>query len=207
MSLVTDFFQSIKFINENEGSKALPSFLIHPFYEDISGYILKGSLLDAVPPIPPKLPVIIREATPDDQPKFSRIVPPLRARRFASKMAAGESCAIAILDEQVINFVWASFAGQATSKDVPFEMGAKDAYLWGAYCMPEYRQHGIHSSLASFHEDLLRQRGYETSYRFTKFSNEAVLKLCKKLGVKVVGRVHGVRILGMRFSRYNLETL
>jgi ribosomal protein S18 acetylase RimI-like enzyme len=207
MSQFTEVFQSINFVKEHEGWQALPGFVIAPFYENITGYILKGSLKDAVAPIPPKLPVIIREATPDDQPRFSRIVPPLRARRFAAKMKAGESCAFALLDDKVISFVWASFAGQATSKDVPFELGPKDTYLWGAYCLPEYRQHGIHSSVASFHEDLLRQRGYETSYRFTKFSNEAVLKLCKKLGVKAVGKIHGVRIFGRRFFRYHLETL
>jgi hypothetical protein len=150
--------------SKHEGWKALPGY-DPPFYEDLTGYILKGSLENAIEPIPPKLPVTIREATPDDAPRFHKIVPPLRARRFATKMAAGESCAISLLNDEVINFVWASFAGQATSKDVPFEMGSKDTYLWGAYCMPEYRQHGIHTSLASFHEYLLHQRGYETSYR------------------------------------------
>ena len=65
----------------------------------------------------------------------------------------------------------------------------------------------MHTSVATYHEDLLRQRGYETIYLFTRFTNEVVLKPGIKMGVKVVGRVRGVRILGWRFSRYHLERL
>jgi hypothetical protein len=201
MSLAAEILQSVKFVREHHGWKAVPAFLILPFIEDISGFILVGSLKDAIPPVPPTLPLEIREATPEDAPRFRNIIPPFRIRRFVRKMKAGERCAVGLLDGEVIYYVWASFAGQPTAAESPFKLGPKDAYFWGAYCKPEYRRFGVSTSVSSYHEDLIRQLGYETSYRRVKFKNRPSQKLCEKLKLKIVGRAYGVRFLNWRFSR------
>lgn len=190
--------QSVIFIKENHGLWAIPGFLTHAFIEDISGYILVGALKDAIPPVPPKLPLVIREATPADAPMFRNIIPLYRIRRFVKKMEAGERCAVGLLDNEVIYFAWASFAGQDTSIESPVELGPKDVYFWGAYCNPEYRRFGVSISVSSYHEDLMRQLGYETGYRIIKFNNYPPQNLCKKLGLRVIGRGYGVHVLKWR---------
>lgn len=203
MSLGVEIFQSVGFVQKQAGWKAIPGFLIYPFFETFNHYILVGRMADAIPPIPPKLPLEIREATPQDAPKFSKIIPPLRIRRFMRKMEAGERCAVGILDDEVIYFAWASFAGQSTSKELPLALGPKDVYFWGAYCSPAYRQYGASASVSSYHEDLMRQIGCETGYRMVKHNNQPSLNLCKKLKLRIIGRVYGVRLFQWRFYRYS----
>jgi hypothetical protein len=203
MSQVAVILQSLQFVKENHGWKAIPGFLAFPLFEDLSGYVLVGSLRDAIAPVPPKLPLEIREATPEDGPRFKNIIPPLRIRRFIKKMEIGERCGIGLLDGEVIYFAWASFAGQPTSVEAPLALGPKDVYFWGAYCKPEYRRFGVSLSVSSFHEYLIGQLGYETSYRIVKFSNKPSQSLCEKLRLKIVGRTYGGRILKWRF-RHNI---
>lgn len=198
VELATMVFQSIMFVKENHGWSAVPGFLVHAFIEDISGYILVGALSDTIPPVPPKLPLVFREATPEDASKFRNIIPPYRIYRFVQKMKAGERCVVGLLDNEVIYFAWASFAGQPTSIESPVELGPKDVYFWGAYCKPEYRRFGVSISVSSYHEDLMRQLGYETGYRIVKFKNRPSLNLCKKLGLRVIGRGYGVHVLKWR---------
>jgi hypothetical protein len=199
-------FQSLYFVKEQYGWKAIPSFLIHSISENISGYILIGALKDAIPPVPPKLPLEIREATPEDAPKFSQIIPPIRIRRFVNKIKAGERCAIGLLNNDVIYFTWASFLGQLTAIESPIKLGLKDVYFWGAYCMPAYRRFGVGTSISSYHEDLLRQLGYEKGIRIIKFNNLPSQNLSKKLNLKVVGRTYGVRILKWKICRNIFST-
>ncbi len=198
MSQAAMIFQSVKFVREHHGLKAIPAFLFQSAIEDISGYILIGALKDAIPPVPPKLPLEIREATPEDAPKFSRIIPPIRIQRFVRKMRAGERCGIGLLNDEVVYFAWASFAGQPTAIESPIELGPKDVYFWGAYCMPEYRRFGVSVSVSSYHEDLMRQLGYETGCRIVKFKNVPSQKLCEKLKLRIIGRGYGVRIMKWR---------
>jgi hypothetical protein len=201
MSMASEIIQSVKFIKEHHAWKAVPSFLIHPFFENISGFILAGEFKNFIPPEPLKLPLEIREATPEDAPKFRSIIPPMRIRRFVSKMEAGERCVVGLSNDEVIYFAWAAFAGQSTAIESPIMLGKKDVYYWGAYCMPEYRRFGVSLNVHSYHEDLMRQLGYETSYRLVKFMNKASQSLCQKLRLRVIGRVYGVRILKWRIYR------
>jgi hypothetical protein len=203
--MVAVIFQSVKFVREQHGWKAVPDFFIHPFFENISGYILVGALKDAIPPVPPKLPLVIREATPEDAPRFRSIIPPFRIRRFVDKMEAGERCGIGLLNDEVIYYAWAAFAGQSTAYEAPLGLGPKDVYFWGAYCKPEYRRFGVSVSVSSYHEDLMRQLGYETGYRIVKFGNKPSESLCQKLKLRVVGRLYGVRILKWRIYHNILD--
>ena len=125
MSQAAMILQSIKFIKENHGWKAIPGFLLRSIIEDISGYILVGALKDAIPPVPPKLPLEIREATPEDAFRFRNIIPPYRIHRFVKKMRNGERCAVGLLNDEVIYFAWASFAGQPTSVESPIKLGPR----------------------------------------------------------------------------------
>jgi hypothetical protein len=94
MSLADEILQSIKFVREHHGWKAVLSFLILPFIEDISGFILVGSLKDTIPPVPPTLPLEIREATERAALGHHPLPhPPLCAKTTGR-------CAVGLLDER-----------------------------------------------------------------------------------------------------------
>mgnify|MGYP001765381469 CR=1 FL=1 len=205
MPLIKEIIESTKFIQRTEGWKAIPRYLFHPFYEGISGYIMLSDLSNTIPPVPPKLALEIREATPADAPRFQKILPMFRIRRFMQKMEAGERCAIGLLNGDVIYYAWASIAGQPTAAESPIKLGPKDVYFWGAYTMPEYRRGGVSASVSSYHADLMRQLGYETGYHVVKFKNVPSLALCKKLHLKIIGRINGVRIGRWRLCKTTLN--
>jgi ribosomal protein S18 acetylase RimI-like enzyme len=148
------------------------------------------------------LDVAIRQATVDDLQLLETIVPPLRARRFAAKIAAGEVRFIAIKENSVVAFVFAGYSHTPSTEQAGLKLEPTEAYLWAGYAVPQYRRQGlvraVNLSLCRF----LQGNGYDTVLLQLDDRNKASLGHCRRMGYRVTHRVTYLRVLGWRVCRH-----
>jgi len=176
-------------------------FLLLPFLEYRSGFLVRKSLEEPIQIPAVGVAVTMRQATVDDLPLLETIVPPLRVRRLAKKMRAGEICFVAIQEERVMGYVFAGFANTPSTEDAQLELGPKEAYCWAGYALPQYRRQGVVGAINLSLCRLLREKGYESVFLQVDRGNRAALGHCYKMGYRVTEQVSYLRVLGWRVSR------
>jgi ribosomal protein S18 acetylase RimI-like enzyme len=205
MSLIKDQVQAFRYIQCQQGRRVAlrqtAQFLRAPFFEFHLGYALRKSLKGPIDVPAPQVAVAIRQAGLDDLALLETIVPPLRVRRFATKMQAGEVCCIAVAEERVVAYVFAGFGGTPSTEDLRLELGPGEAYLWAGYALPRYRRQGVVAAVNLSLCRLLQDRGCESVVLFVDGRNKAAIGHCKKMGYRVTDRITYLRILGWRLSR------
>jgi len=203
--VIKDLIQAFLYMQRQQGwgpafSMAM-QFLRAPFFEFHRGFVLRKSLKEPIHVPAPRVPVSIRQVTLDDLALLETILPPLRVKRLAKKMEAGEVCCVAIREQRAIAYVFAGFANTPSTKDTRLELGPKEAYLWAGYVLPQYRRQGVVRAVNLSLCRLLQEKGYETAVLQVDERNKASLGHCYKMGYQVTDRVTYLRILGWRMRR------
>jgi len=205
MSLIRDLIEAFLYIQRQQGWRAAFSlaaqFLRAPVFEFHRGFVLRKSLQEPIHVPAPEVAVRIRRTTLDDLALLETIVPPLRVKRLATKMRAGEICFVAIKEQRAVAYVLASFANTPSTEDTRIELGPKEAYLWAAYVLPPYRRQGVLRAVNLSLCRLLQDDGYESVILQVDGHNEASLGHCYKMGYWVTDRVTFLRILGWKLRR------
>ena len=70
-------------------------------------------------------------------------MPPLRLKRIARKLQAGEKCVVAIKEQKAVAYVFAAFAGTPSTKESQLELAPGEAYIWAGYALPSFRRQGV----------------------------------------------------------------
>lgn len=205
MSLIIDPIQAFVHVQRQQGwrqaCQQAMDFLRSTFFEFHRGYVLCKSLDEPIDIPVPEVTVCIRQATPDDVALFEQIVPPLRAKRFAKKIQAGETCVAAMKEQRIVAYVFAGFANTPSSENARLELGPREAYLWAGYALPQYRRHGVVRAVNLTLCRLLQENGYESAILQVEGHNESCLGHCYKMGYRLTDRVTYLKILGWRTRR------
>jgi hypothetical protein len=202
MKLNNDFINSILFIKQHDCWKAVFEHILWYFFEYHQSYLMTTTLDKLIPSIPAKIEVLTRKASLDDIPLFMDLVPPIRIKRFINKMNAGEVCKIGLHENQIIAFGWNAFTGSISAKEKKLDLGPRDSYLWGAYCLPQYRSLGIVTFMAFDNFRWLQELGYKAVYQLTDKRNIAALKLAEKIGAIRVAQAIDIRLLNKHTISY-----
>jgi ribosomal protein S18 acetylase RimI-like enzyme len=212
MSLIKDPIEAFLYIRRQEGWRSAFSlarqFLLLPFFEYHRLLVVRRSLKEPVDVPAPRVAVTIREATLDDLAILETIVPPLRVKRFAKKMQAGEICMVALQEQQVVGYCLGGFANTPSTEDAQLKLGPKEAYAWGGYVSPQCRRQGVWGAVHLALCRLQREKGYETCFGLVEMGNRASLGALQKIGFRETERLTLLRVLRWRMSwRAPLEDL
>jgi ribosomal protein S18 acetylase RimI-like enzyme len=189
-------------MKRQEGWRAAFRGLTLPCFEFHHAYILSKSLTELPAPASPRSDVEFKVLAPADLKLLASIVPPLRVRRFARKMQAGELCFAGLGEGSIIAFQWASLPNGPTAKEMPFQLGSNEVYLWGAYCLPKHRARGIMTAMTRHVLHWLQNQGYEQVFLMTNRRNQPALTLTRKAGFQIVARLIALRIFKWRIFRH-----
>jgi len=202
MTIAIDFIHSFRFVLQREGWRSAMGLVALIFFEFHRACVLRRSLKGVLPVREPDVDVTIRLATPDDLDLLRELVPPLRIKRFARKLEAGEMCMLALADGKCVAFTWTGFAGGLSAEQTPLKLAPREAYYWGAYCSPPYRRRGITTAVGLQLARWLQENDYESVLILTDRDNRAVLKIAQNTDVEIVAHFTSLRILKWRFFRY-----
>lgn len=205
MSRIRELIQAFLYVQHRDGWRSVfrlaTEFLISPFFEYHRAFLVRRSLKEPIHIPAPRVAVTIRQATLDDLALLETIVPPLRVKRFAKKMQAGEICMVAIQEHRVVGYCLGGFANTPSTEDAQLKLGPKEAYAWGGYVLPQYRRQGVwgavHLALCRFQ----REQGYETCIGQVDRRNRASVGALQKMGLCVTDRVTLLKVLGWRVRR------
>lgn len=205
MTLVRDAIEAFLYLQDQEGWRSACTsarqFLLSPFFELNRAFVLRRSLLEPIDIPISQVEVAIRQVSLDDSALLETIIPPLRLRRLASKMRAGEICFAAIQGVRVVAYVFAGFAETPSTEDAQLKLRPRDAYIWGAYALPQYRRQGVVGAMNLSLCQVLQQRAFDSALLLVDRRNRAALGHCRKIGYRVTHRVVQLKLLGWRTSR------
>lgn len=206
MSLVSDSVHSFWSVQSEQGWRSAfgsaLKFLRSLFFEFHKGFVLRLSLEEPVDVPAPQVSVDIRQADLGDLALLETIMPPLRVKRVAKKMQAGEICFVAVKGERAIAYVFAGLAGTPSTRDAHLQLRPEDAYLWAGYTLPQYRRQGVVKAVNLSLCRYLQEKGYQNVILLVDDHNVASLGHCYKMGYRVTDRVTYLKILGWRTSQH-----
>lgn len=191
---LADFWQTLVQIRQQQGWKGLLQLALLTVFESHDAIIMRRPLSEPIPDLKPRVEMVIQQATLADLPLLKTIVPPLRLRRFAAKMAAGEMCVIGIYEGKVIAMGWVGLGGGPSVRETTLQLTVQDAYVWGGYMAPEYRSQGGSSAILSRLMQLSKEVGCEYIYLVTEKTNAPVIKQGHKLGFHNAAYLRSVRL-------------
>jgi RimJ/RimL family protein N-acetyltransferase len=115
------------------------------------------------------------------------------------RVANSHWCVVGVHDGIVAHAAW---AGIGTFKahwfDRQFRLQPGDAYLYGAYTVPEYRGLRIHPASALERLRLVREHGVRRVYWFVDPANHAARQLPVRLGAARIGTAGYIEVAGVR---------
>lgn len=115
------------------------------------------------------------------------------------RLAQDHWCVVGLHDGAVAHTAWAAVGGfKAHWFDRWFRLQPDDAYLYGAYTLPEFRGLRIHAASAVQRLRQLRQRGIRRVYWFVNPKNHAARRLPTRLAAARIGSVGYVEVAGIR---------
>jgi ribosomal protein S18 acetylase RimI-like enzyme len=205
MSLLRDSVQALQYIQRQQGWRSAFSlagqFARAPFYEYRHGCLLQKSLPEPIEVPASGVSDSVRQLDAHNVALLETIMPPLRVKRIAGKLQAGEAGCVAIRDGKVIAYVLAGFAGSPSTKDANLELSSDQAYLWAGYALPEFRRQGVVREVNLSLCRYLQSRGYKSAILLVEQCNKASLGHCCKMGYELRETITYLRILRWRYSR------
>jgi ribosomal protein S18 acetylase RimI-like enzyme len=118
---------------------------------------------------------------------------------IGDRLAHSHWCVVGIHNGAVAHAAW---AGIGTFKahwfDRWFRLQPGDAYLYGAYTLPEFRGLRIHPASAIERLRQMRQRGIRRVYWFVDPANHAARYLPDRLGAPRIGTAGYIEVAGIR---------
>ena len=197
-----EFAQALSHIQRLEGWRSALIFLTLPVFEYHHAYAYRRSLVEPIKLRPVDSDLTVRQATPADRKLFETIFPKFRIKRLIKKMEAGELCMIAIHHDRIVGTCWAGFANGPSVRDTALSIKADEAYMWGAFVVPEFRSRGIVSTLSNTLMIWLQAHGYAGAYQVINRGNAPSRKVAQKIGSDPIGEVLSVRLFKWKYKRY-----
>lgn len=151
--------------------------------------ILDRLLSEPIPLIKSEKEILIKVATEADVKMMRKEIGRLRVNQFLKRMKENKVCIIALIKDKIVYYRWISFERKNL---VPLQ--DKEAYLFDAYTLPEYRRLGIHTAGSAECLRIAKEKGYERVIVSVSFWNYPAQKTLRRLGFKEAGRVTLIKI-------------
>jgi hypothetical protein len=164
----------------------------------------KRSLDKPILDIVPKIPVEIRQATVEDLPKLKEIVDEAKYDRFKRRFQEGNICFIALDKEKIVSFSWIGLSNKFEPElRVEIKLAEKEAYLFDAYVVPEYRNHGLYPVVGNNNLKYLRNLGFKQVIIFVDNTNIFSLKAVNSSGFNANRALTCFSIFGLTFHLWH----
>jgi hypothetical protein len=164
----------------------------------------KRSLDEPIPNIVPKIPVEIRQATINDLPKFKEIIDEAKYDRFKQRFQEGNICFVALDKEKIVSFAWIGLCNKFEPElGVEVKLAEKEAYLFDAYVVPEYRNHGLYPVVGNSNLRYLCNLSYKQVFIFVDDTNIYSLKAVKFSGFNPNRALTCFSIFGLTFHLWH----
>lgn len=79
-----------------------------------------------------------------------------------------------------------------------YTLAEEEAYAYGAYTLPEYRNLGIHKAAVARRTPILFRRGYRRQYTFIEHDNVPARRMPEQLGFRKIGITGFAELFGIR---------
>lgn len=124
--------------------------------------------------------------------------------RFHVLVDNGHHCLLAWRGTQPVGYAWVALHMDRAVSHCNLPLPSYAAYLWDLYVVPEERNSGIGSALASARLRLARELGRREGWRMITSSNRASLRTLGKSadGTRVAGEVRFLKLLSHMRSEF-----
>ena len=141
--------------------------------------------------------VIRQAATSEEIARLSPIADSADIARFYKLIENGSTAFAAYQNDQPVGYCWASEEIDKSVNRIQAALRLRpgDAYTHDLLVSPAYRGRGLGESLLSHCLDYLRECGYRRAVAAIQTDNIPSLKLNRKIGYEVIGRLQHTRIL------------
>ena len=205
MSLITDSLQAVRYVRRQQGWRPAltmaSQFASAPFFEYHRAYVLHRSLLGPIQVPASGVSDCVTQVDADNVAILETIMPPLRVKRIARKLRAGEACCVALKDGMVIGYVLAGLKNTPSTREANLDLSSDQAYLWAGYALPQFRRQGVVAEVNLSLCCYLQSRGYKGVILLVEKKNEACLGHCDKMGYEVREVFTLIRIVRWRYTR------
>lgn len=133
--------------------------------------------------------IVVKVATGVDVKMMRKEIGTLKVNQFLKRMKEHKVCIIALIKDKIVYYRWISFERKNL---VPLE--DKEAYLFDAYTLPEYRRLGIHTAGSVECLRVAKEKGCERVIASASLRNYPAQKTLRKLRFKEAGRVTLIKI-------------
>lgn len=191
---VHEWLQTVKCVQKQEGWRKGGAYFAALIFDCYRAYLFRISLDKPVQLSSPRPGLAHVPLSPHSLPLLADLVPPFRLKRFARKLAAGETGHIAIYNGIPVAYGFTAYAGTPSTQEIPISLSADDAYHWGAYCRTQYRSSGIMTGLGLFSANFLQEQGFQAIYQSVKAKNRASLRFSEKIGAELVGHFTVIKL-------------
>jgi RimJ/RimL family protein N-acetyltransferase len=172
-------------------------------YSRIEYTVFARSLLEPLPVAEPRRPVTFRLATETDLQRFRGLFSPSRLHHFKGRLAHGRYCFIALDDEHLAAYCWATTQIDFDVDNLEMSLQAGDAYVDDAYTVPTYRRQGIQTAVHLYRLQYMRRLGCQRAVLIVEDENIASQRLVRKLGYQEVDCLSFRRVLWKRTYHYH----
>lgn len=165
-----------------------------------SAIITERSLEEPIRKIEPRIEVTIRKAIQGDIVKFKGIVDERKLELFKKMFKKNRICFIALDHKKIAYFRWISFEDEYESNcQIRVKLNEKEAYLFDAYTVPQYRQDALHTSVTTKALIYLRNKGYKNVLLLVLNKNVYARKALRRIGFKPKKIITLITLFGLKF--------
>jgi len=169
-----------------------------------SEIIAERSLDEPIHQIKPRISVTIRQATSEDLDKFNGIVNGSKLELLKKRFEiGGRVCFIALDKDKLAYFRWVSLEDEyESSSQLTIKLREREAYLFDAYAVPQYRQGRLHTAVTNEALLYLKDKGYEKALVAVFIHNTYARKALASVGFQGKRVVTLLALFGMKFHRW-----
>lgn len=148
--------------------------------------------------IAPEVPgLVVRKADLSDLAAMGNVITPRVLEEFKNFLEQGKVCLVGMLGGRLAAYSWLSFEQRSFIR-----LGDKQAYFFGSYVLPAYRNKGIHTSMTLERMRLAAGVGFRQAIALVETGNMPALRALGRLGFR---KTAGARelTLGHSFLRFS----
>jgi GNAT superfamily N-acetyltransferase len=151
--------------------------------------------------------VEIRALEDRDWESLEKAVTTRSVERFRRRLARGRTCLVAWRGGRPIGYSWISERIEPEIEELAIALPNEVVYCWDLYVIHDERSSGVGSALANARLEHARQLGFRRAWRIVSPANAPAIRTSEKWspGVRVIGDVTVVKLLGRMRARYELR--
>lgn len=164
-------------------------------FRHLKFFVFHRSLCDALPVIPAKTALIIRQFKQSDLDLVKKIVRPSEVKQSRRHLESGHQGLIALYQDQPVGYAWGSAEINPEIEKVPISLEPGDVLLTDVFTSPPFRGKGVQTALSLARLQMFRELGFDRAICYIEIHNAPSLAVWqRKLGAQKAGSIDFLRI-------------